>query len=112
MMKKNPFAFIASQIEANLPESLRPLSDEAKQMVRGVVSEKLAQFDLVPREEFAQQERLLARAEKRVAELEARVAELENQRAGAASSPSAASLAAIEDDKTLPPSSEDKPHGK
>ena len=110
MMKKNPFAFIASQIEANLPESIRPLSDEAKQMVRGVISEKLAQFDLVPREEFAQQERLLARAEKRVAELEARVRELESQRAGA--TPTAASVAAIEDDKTLPPSSEDKPNGK
>lgn len=78
-MKKNPFAFIASQIEANLPEAIRPLNEEAKQMVRGAISEKLAQFDLVPREEFAQQERLLARAEKRVAELEARVAELEKR---------------------------------
>ncbi|MBV7433826.1 accessory factor UbiK family protein [Cardiobacteriaceae bacterium TAE3-ERU3] len=109
-MKKNPFAFIASQIEANLPESIRPMTDEAKQMVRGVISEKLAQFDLVPREEFAQQERLLARAEKRVAELEARVTELENQRSG--TTPSSASIAAIEDDNTLPPSSSDKTHGK
>ena len=110
MMKKNPFAFIASQIEANLPESIRPLSDEAKQMVRGVISEKLAQFDLVPREEFAQQERLLTRAEKRVAEFEKRVAELESQRAG--STPAKESVAAIEDDKTLPPSTDYNPRGE
>ncbi|UJF23867.1 accessory factor UbiK family protein [Suttonella sp. R2A3] len=77
MLKKNPFAFIASQIEAHLPESVRPLNDEAKQMVRQTISEKLAQFDLVPREEFAQQERLLAQAEARVAELERRINELE-----------------------------------
>lgn len=77
MLKKNPLAFIASQIEAYLPESVRPLNDEAKNMVRQAISEKLAQFDLVPREEFAQQARLLAQAEARVAELERRMTELE-----------------------------------
>lgn len=109
MMKKNPFAFIASQIEANLPESLRPLSDEAKQMVRGVINEKLAQFDLVPREEFAQQERLLARAEQRVAELEARVAELEQRQQP---SPTAPATAASIANPTLPPSHGHQTHGE
>lgn len=62
-------------------------------MVRNVISEKLAQFDLVPREEFEQQTHLLARAEQRVAALEARIATLEAK-------------------NSAPTSSEAQPHGE
>lgn len=78
-MKNNPFSFFRDQVEAHIPETLRPLNDEIKNTTRKIIHEKLAEFDLVPREEFEQQQRLLAQAEQRIAALEQQINALQNK---------------------------------
>jgi len=50
---------------------------------RGMLSSAFSRLDLVTREEYDVQSRLLARAKEKLAALEARVAELESRRARA-----------------------------
>ncbi len=76
-MKSNPFSFIRSKVEDHIPEPLRPINDEIKSTTRKLIQEKLADLDLVPRQEFEQQQRLLAQAEQRIAALEKRIQELQ-----------------------------------
>ena len=52
---------------------------------RGMLSSTFSKLDLVTREEYDVQARLLARAKEKLAALEARVAELEAQRASSQS---------------------------
>lgn len=78
-MKSNPLNFILDQIEARMPEVLRPLNAEVKKASRRLLQEQLQVFDLVPREVFEAQEARLAAAQRRLAELEARLDALENR---------------------------------
>ena len=76
-MKKDPFAFVLDHLETRLPDPLKPFHSQVKAFSRQLLQEKLDALDLVPRDEFEQQERLLEQAQRRVAQLEARVAALE-----------------------------------
>lgn len=54
---------------------------DVERNVRALLQSSLARLDLVPREEFDVQSRVLARAREKLAELEARIAELERRAA-------------------------------
>ena len=69
---------LLSELSARLAAfaASNPAKDLEKNF-RGLLSSALARVDLVPREEYDVQTRLLARAKEKLAALEARVAELE-----------------------------------
>lgn len=79
-MKNNPFAFMRSKIEEAMPEALRPINAEIKSTTRRFIQERLSDFDLVPRQEFEQQQQLLAQAQQRIEALEKRLSELTTTR--------------------------------
>ncbi len=57
-------------------------AQDIEKNVRALVSSALGRLDLVTREEFDVQAKLLARAREQLAALEARLAELERQQSG------------------------------
>jgi ubiquinone biosynthesis accessory factor UbiK len=61
----------------NLPSSLRALKDDVEAHAGRVLRDTTRRLDLVSREEFDAQTRVLARSRELIAELEARVAALE-----------------------------------
>lgn len=71
-------AKLVDQVSATLSElfATSPARDLEKN-VRAVLSSTLARFDLVPREEFDVQAKILARTREKLAALEARIAALE-----------------------------------
>jgi hypothetical protein len=76
MQRTDLFAELIAKLSELLPEN--PAQD-AERNFRALVSSALGRLDLVPREEFDVQAKVLARARERLAALEARVAELERQ---------------------------------
>jgi BMFP domain-containing protein YqiC len=76
VQRTNPF----EEVSAKLAEifAANPARDIEKN-VRALVSAALGRLDLVPREEFDVQAKVLARTREQLAALEARVAELERQ---------------------------------
>jgi BMFP domain-containing protein YqiC len=78
---------LARRLAGSVPESVLALRRDLEQNFKGVLQSRLAQLDLVTREEFDVQSDVLARARARVAELEARVAALEARITQARSGP-------------------------
>jgi hypothetical protein len=76
MQRSDPFADLMAKISELLGTS--PAQD-VERNVRALVGSALGRLELVPREEFDVQAKVLARARERLAVLEARVAELERQ---------------------------------
>jgi len=76
MQRANFLDDLAARISALLSAS--PVQDVEKN-VRALVRSALGRLDLVTREEFDVQTKLLARAREQLAALEARVAELERR---------------------------------
>jgi len=76
-MERSPFDELGSRIEDAVRGS--PIEDLQKNL-RALLVAFFERFDVVPREDFEVQRKLLARAEEKLAALEARVAELEARR--------------------------------
>jgi len=73
----NKIDALARRVAGALPPGVEQLRADVEQNVRVIVSDALRRMDLVSREEFDVQRKVLARLQQRVAELEERVRELE-----------------------------------
>lgn len=78
-MARSPLEELGSRIDDAFRGS--PMEDLQKNL-RALLVAFFERFDVVPREDFEVQRKLLARAHEKLAALEARVAELEANRAG------------------------------
>ncbi|HEX5612935.1 MAG TPA: accessory factor UbiK family protein [Burkholderiales bacterium] len=78
-MARSPLEELGSRIDEAFRGS--PMEDLQKNL-RALLVAFFERFDVVPREDFEVQRKLLARAQEKLAALEARVAELEANRAG------------------------------
>jgi BMFP domain-containing protein YqiC len=79
MIDKRLFDELNDRIASALHDS--PAADVSKNL-RALLASWFDRFDLVSREDFDVQKRLLERAQAKLAELEARIAELEAGKAG------------------------------
>lgn len=68
---------LSQQMMSQMPEPVRQLSEQAQAQMKSVMQQNLSQLNLVTREEFDAQTRLLERAEERIAALEAKLNEPE-----------------------------------
>jgi hypothetical protein len=75
---------LARRLIERLPPALRAMQDELETSFRAVLRERLAKLDLVTRDEFDAQSRVLERTRARLEALEAKLAALE---AGPGSAP-------------------------
>jgi ubiquinone biosynthesis accessory factor UbiK len=75
---------IARRLVDNLPPGLRAAQRDLESNFRAILRSSLGKLDLVTRDEFDVQSRVLERTRARLEELEARVRELEGQGAPAA----------------------------
>ena len=71
---------LARRLAGAVPESVLALRRDLEQNFKGVLQSRLAELDLVNREEFDVQATVLRRTREKLEALEARLAELENQR--------------------------------
>lgn len=78
-MDDQPFVErIIAEVRRRLPEA-GELAGEVEHNLRGVLSEAISRLDLISREEFDAQQRVLARTRERLEALEREVAELERR---------------------------------
>ncbi len=68
---------ISDRLAAALPPGLGRVRDELQENFRAILQARLAELDLVTREQFEVQRALLIKSRKRLDELEARLAALE-----------------------------------
>jgi ubiquinone biosynthesis accessory factor UbiK len=68
---------LARRLMEQVPPALRAVGEDLEAGFRAVLRERLARLDLVTRDEFDAQTRVLARTRARLEELEARLAALE-----------------------------------
>jgi BMFP domain-containing protein YqiC len=83
MNEKLDIDALIRRLTEDLPASLRAFRSDLESHAGRVLRDASRRLDLVSREEFDAQARVLARSRELIAELEARVAELEKQRPGA-----------------------------
>ena len=74
---------IVKQIQDSMPKPVKDLGNDVEQKVREVIQAKLAQLDVVNREEFDVQTQVLMRTRQKLTEMEKRLAELEQKIAAA-----------------------------
>lgn len=67
----------ARRFSENLPSGLREMQSEFEKNARAALQDAASRMDLVTREEFDAQAKVLARTREKVDALEARIAELE-----------------------------------
>ena len=70
---------MARQVHNALPPGIRSLGEEADRKVRQVLQAQLNRLDMVSREEFDVQTKVLLRTREKLSELEAKLAQLEQQ---------------------------------
>jgi hypothetical protein len=70
---------LARRLAGSVPESVLALRRDLEQNFKGVLQSRLAQLDLVTREEFDVQATVLKRTREKLAALEARLAALESK---------------------------------
>jgi len=68
---------LARRISEHIPAGARELQQDLEQNIRGVLQSTLAKLDLVTREEFDVQTRVLARTREKLEQQEKTIAELE-----------------------------------
>lgn len=73
---------MARQIHNTLPPGLRNLGEEVDRKVKQVLQSQLNKLDMVSREEFEVQTKVLLRTRERLVELEAKLAQLEEKLTG------------------------------
>ncbi|MFN2308220.1 MAG: accessory factor UbiK family protein [Gammaproteobacteria bacterium] len=84
------FDDFAQRLNAAVPEGLRTLQQDLDRNLRAATQAALGRLDLVTREEFEVQRKVLARTRAQVEALNARVAALEARLLGASRKPPAA----------------------
>jgi len=70
---------LARQISASIPAGLKEMQQDVEKNVRTLLQGTLAKLDLVTREEFDAQTRVLARTREKLEQLEKIISELEVQ---------------------------------
>ncbi|RMG30265.1 MAG: accessory factor UbiK family protein [Gammaproteobacteria bacterium] len=83
---------LARRIGAAVPPGLESLRRDLEKQARAVLQSAFARLDLVPREEFEIQAKVLARTRERLEALEARVRRLEREGAAGGPAPTAPPL--------------------
>ena len=78
MIDSKVFDDISKRIADNIPTGIQMLHDDLKQNVRSAVEAGLSHLNLVTREEFDVQAKVLARTRAKLEALEKQVAELES----------------------------------
>lgn len=68
---------LARKLAGSLPPGMRAVREDIEQNFRAVLQAGLTRMDLVTREEFEVQQRVLERSREKLAALESRIAELE-----------------------------------
>ncbi len=68
---------IAKQVTDSIPPSLKNMANDFEDKTKTVIQRKLAQLDVVTREEFDVQTQVLIKTRAKLAELEAKFAEIE-----------------------------------
>ncbi len=71
---------LARQISNSIPGGIKDLQQDVEKNTRALLQSTFAKLDLVTREEFDVQSKVLARTRARLEELEKQVAELEKQK--------------------------------
>lgn len=84
MLDPKLFDDLAQRLNAAVPEGMRTLQQDVDRNLRAAVQAALNRLDLVTREEFEVQSKVLARTRAQVDALNARVAQLEAQVLGVA----------------------------
>lgn len=77
MMDTRSIDELARRLTANLPPGVREFQEEVEKNVKASLQSGFSRLDLVTREEFDAQAKVLARTRQRLEELERRVARLE-----------------------------------
>lgn len=75
---------LSRQISGLLPKDFTLLKDDLKEQIRALIHDSFQKMDLVTREEFEIQSRVLARTREKLEILERVVAQLEQERGGTA----------------------------
>lgn len=70
---------IAKQIHNAMPPGMKSLGEEVEKKIRQVLQAQLGKLDLVSREEFDVQTKVLLRTREKLATLEAKLEQLEQQ---------------------------------
>ena len=73
---------LARQISRSIPTGVKTLQEDVEKNVRNLLQGTFARLDLVTREEFDVQSRVLARTREKLEQLERQVAELEPKKSG------------------------------
>jgi BMFP domain-containing protein YqiC len=81
---------IARRLLERVPPALRSMQQDLDSNFRAVLREQLSKLDLVSRDEFDAQTRVLERTRARLEALEARLATLEGSGSGAGNAPGSA----------------------
>lgn len=68
---------IAKQVSNAIPPSVKNLANDFEEKTKTVLQRKLAQLDVVTREEFDVQTQVLIKTREKLAAMEAKIAELE-----------------------------------
>ena len=79
MPKTNLLKTLAEQLSANLPSHFGTLKKDFEKNCHQILIKTFAKFDLVTREEFDTQTKVLARTRKKLEELEEQLSKLEAQ---------------------------------
>jgi len=77
MLNAKKIEEIAKQVTDAIPPGLKTLANDFEDKTKTVLQRKLAQLDVVTREEFDVQTQVLIKTRAKLAELETRLAELE-----------------------------------
>lgn len=77
MINPNKLEDIAKQIRELVPPGIKSAGDEFERRVKQLLQSKLSQLDMVNRDDFDVQSKVLARTREKLAALEQRVDELE-----------------------------------
>lgn len=70
---------IAKQIQNSMPSSIKNMGEEAETRIRTVLQAQLGKLDMVTREEFDVQTKVLLRTREKLNELETKLSLLEEQ---------------------------------
>ena len=78
MSKKSFLMDLAAQLTDALPSHVNTLKQDFEKNCQAILSKTFAKFDLVTREEFDTQTKVLLRSRKKLDELEKKIQELES----------------------------------
>ena len=70
---------IARQIQNNLPSGIKNMGEEAEKRIRSVLQAQLGKLDMVTREEFDVQTKVLLRTREKLNEMETKLTVLEQK---------------------------------